>query len=307
MLFAIVLALVASMGVILVFFGIFGSAETFSVINKDIKYSLSSTQATQFDTIFSRQNLRVHFPLALIAGLIFGFGTGWPVAGIFGAFVGWVTPDVASGFTKGRRLVQEVEAWEEWAGQLLNLVLSGNGVSNAIVASARYSPELIRDIIEETAHEVEIIGFNPAIDNFVKRSQSPYSDQLALGLRVAYESGSKISNVFSDILDALRNEVEIIKRAEAARKVANTQGLLSIGISLLLVMMIILINRGYLEPFDEFVGQVILGVVAVLFSAAILTIRRFSIVLGRPRLLEEEAASEPDAAKLETDLESEQL
>ncbi len=297
MIIAIALAIVLSIGLLITFFGMFASEETFSNIR-----SLETLRSKSKDESFSRgiiqKTLAIHyFPykltLAIVIGAIFGFGTGWIVAGIFGIMMGWVIPDITGSYSKGRRLVAEVESWEQWVSQILNLVLSGNSIPVAIHASVDHAPDFLKEDVGILSQEIRQQDFGKALDNFCDRVESSYADQIILGMKVAYESGSRISNVFADLVDTLRKEVEVAKRAESARQVANSQGILSISVALMLVVFIVIINRGYLDPFNSGTGQVVLGLVGMIFSVSIFTIKNFSIIYVRPRLL----ATKPEEQK----------
>ncbi len=264
-------------------FGTRGRSEISSDVIKNFIQQVKTSRLVQFKLF-----------LMVTLAVAFYMGTGWVVAGLFGFVAGWALPDISSSFAAQRRSVNEVEAYEIWTAQLANLISAGNHISNSISISQAGAPIAIRESVQTLAAEVEILGLLPALDNFAERARSPYSDQLVLGLKVAYEGGTKIAEVFQELSDVFRKEIEVLKRAESSRQAVNTQILLSLGVSFALVIILVVINRGYLEPFDTGIGQVFLAISVTLFSSALVIIRRYTIVGVRPRLIVDASYLEDD-------------
>ena len=293
---AILLGLVVAIGVFLVIYGIkpvklTGPTNPFSInlnipnklTSKNYLKELKTSRAVQFKVL-----------LALLLPVIFYLGTSWIVMIPFGLFVGWILPDITNTFSTRKKAVVQVEAYELWTAQLANLINTGNHILNAIVLSQGAVTEEIREDVRLLSIEAEIVGVLAALDNFALRARSPYADQVVLGLKVAYESGTKVAEVLEEVSRVFKTETQILKRAESSRKLANSQIFLSLGVSFTLSVLLILINRGYLEPFDSVVGQMVLAVVLVMYSSALIIVKRFTIVAIRPRLIIDQSYLEDD-------------
>ena len=293
---SILLGLILTLGLMLIGYAVFSRdpinlRQAAAARRKKAATTIKPPGSFQIKDLLADSRNRFQIFWAIVLAVVFYFGTGWPVASLFGLVVGWAMPDLLNNFTAGRRYVAEIEAWSVWTEQLLHLVVSGNALPNSVVASANYAPALIRQEVEPFAADTENLGFREALDNLIARTKSPYVDRIASGMIISYEAGARIRESFQELLDSIRAEAEVAKRAEAARRVASSQGLLSISVAFGLLGLIIILNRGYLEPFDNAAGQGVLFLVAAILSFAIITIRSFSVITPKKRLFGKEEDS----------------
>lgn len=305
---AILLGIGTAVGIMLIIYGFVSSsgsgnaaARVRSLATSNFSEAFKSVNVDRFnrgrnfiETIKTSRPHQIKLFLAIFLGGVFFLGTRWPAAALFGVIVGWVGPDVSASFSQKKKSLAQIEAYESWVSQLAHLIRSGNHVVGALKLSLGGAPEAIKEDVSILIAQTEIIGSVPALDQFAERSRSPYADQIVLGLRVAYESGTKVAEVFNDLDDVFKNEIDITKRAESSRQLANTQILLSLGISFALVVLLVIINRGYLEPFDTLTGQVVMVIAASLFSGALFVVRQYSIVGIRSRLIVDKSYLEDD-------------
>lgn len=283
------LGLSVAVGIILIVVGIVAPEPSANIKQNRLGFDFQQVSINKtkgfITTIRTSRQHQVKLFLAIFLAFAFYIATNWPAAGLFGIVVGWVGPDISATFSHKKKSLVKIEAYEAWVSQIAHLINAGNHVISAINLSLGAAPEVIREDLSILVAQTEIQGLAPALDQFAERSCSPYADQIVLGIKVAYEGGTKVAEVLRDLNDVFRNEIEVTKRAESSRQLANTQILLSLGISFLLVVMLVVVNRGYLEPFDSIIGQLVMTVAAALFSAALIVVRKYSIVGVKSRLI----------------------
>ena len=105
---------------------------------------------------------------------------------------------------------------------------------------------------------------------------SPFADRLVLGMKIAWDSGARVSEAFDGTARAMRAEVEMRRRNEVANARAWTQVVSMVGVTVLSVLFMFMFNRPYFDPFGSIVGQAILLAVGVLIFGNIYWVLKLS-------------------------------
>ena len=196
--------------------------------------------------------------IGLAAGLGFGawYATGWVVAGAIGATAGVMGPMMFRAPRVRREFTDEIEAYSQWTEQIRDLVAASGSLFEAVTLSADQAPSLLRPKVVQMASIARTLGLPPALDWFAAEMNSPFADRLVLGMKIAWDSGARVSEAFESTARAMRAEVEMRRRNEVANARAWTQVISMLGVTVVSVLFMFVFNKGFFDPFGSLVGQV---------------------------------------------------
>ena len=232
--------------------------------------------------------------VGLGALLTFGawYATGWVVAGLIGLTAGVMGPMMWRAPRRRRAFTDEVEAYSQWTEQVRDLVAASGSLFEAVTLSAEQAPPLLRPKVAQMASIARTLGLPPALDWFAAEMDSPFADRLVLGMKIAWDSGARVSEAFESTARAMRAEVEMRRRNEVANARAWTQVISMLGVTVVSVLFMFVFNKGFFDPFGSAVGQATLLAVGVLIFGNVFWVLRLSESGVAVRLL----ASDTDQA-----------
>ena len=216
--------------------------------------------------------------VGLAAALGFGawYATGWPVAALIGATAGFMGPLMYRAPRQRRAFTDEIEAYSQWTEQIRDLVSASGSLFEAVTVSADQSPPRLRPKVVQMASIARAMGLPPALDWFAAEMDSPFADRLVLGMKIAWDSGARVSEAFESTARAMRAEVEMRRRNEVANAGAWTQVVAMVGVTVVSVLFMFVFNAGFFDPFGSTVGQGILLAVGVLIFGNIYWVLKLS-------------------------------
>ncbi|MFJ8042030.1 type II secretion system F family protein [Kitasatospora sp. NPDC096147] len=188
--------------------------------------------------------------------------------------------------------IEKLEALAEWTQRLGDVLLLGVGLNQAIVTSRRTAPPALEEEIGELSARLQS-RWRPeeALRAFADRLADSTADKVlaALVLR-AGDSGPGLARTLGDLAGSVREEVRQRRAIEADRAKHRTtiRWLLLI---ILGVLVIGIMNDRYVAPYSTLVGQMVLGVVLLLFVAVIAWMKKLATATPLPRLLEPDRRS----------------
>ena len=219
--------------------------------------------------------------LAVIGlGAVLGFGawyaTGWVVAGLIGAASGGIGPMMWRAPNRRREFIEEIESYSQWTEQVRDLVAASGSLFEAVTLSAQQAPPRLRPQVAQMGSITRTLGLPAALDWFAAEMESPYADRLVLGMKIAWDSGARVSEAFESTARAMRAEVEMRRRNEVANARAWTQVISMVGVTVGSVLLMFVFNKGFFDPFGSVVGQTVLLAVGVLIFGNILWVLKLS-------------------------------
>jgi len=218
----------------------------------------------------------------LMAGLGAAFGvgafyaTGWAVAGLLGATAGVMGPIMFRAPRNRQNFIAEIEAYSQWTEQVRDLVAASGSLFEAVTLSADQAPMRLRPKVVEMASMARTVGLPPALDWFAAQMDSPFADRLVLGMKIAWDSGARVSEAFDDTARSMRAEVEMRRRNEVANARAWTQVVAMVGVTVGSVLLMFVFNGGFFDPFGSVTGQTILLAVGLLIFGNVFWVMRLS-------------------------------
>jgi Flp pilus assembly protein TadB len=213
--------------------------------------------------------------LALRVGLATGAGvamlvlTRWPVGALLMAALGAVLPSLAGGRASREAAIARTEAIAAWTEMLRDTMAGAAGIEQAIVATAAVSPSPIREEVVALATRLERERLAVAMREFADSLADPAADLVVAALVLAStQQAQRVGELLGTLAAATREQAKMRLRVETGRARTRTAArvitLFTMGTALILV----LFNRGYLEPYDSAVGQLMLAVVGGCFGGS---------------------------------------
>ncbi len=226
-------------------------------------------------------------------GPALGFGawyaTGWVVAALLGTTAGVMGPVMWRAPRNRRDFTDEIEAYSQWTEQVRDLVAASGSLFEAILLSADQAPPRLRPHVVQMASIARTLGLPPALDWFAAEMDSPFADRLVLGMKIAWDSGARVSEAFNGTARAMRAEVEMRRRNEVANARTWTQVVSIVGVTVVSVLIMFVLNKAFFDPFGSVVGQAVLLAVGVLIFGNVFWVLKLSESGVPVRLLAAEA------------------
>ena len=216
--------------------------------------------------------------LGLGAVLAFGawYATGWPVAALIGLAAGVMGPMMWRAPRKRRAFTDEIEAYSQWTEQIRDLVAASGSLFEAVTLTADQAPSLLRPKVVQMASIARTLGLPAGLDWFAAEMDSPFADRLVLGMKIAWDSGARVSEAFESTARAMRTEVEMRRRNEVANARAWTQVIAMVGVTVVSVLFMFVFNKPFFDPFGSTIGQATLLAVGVLIFGNIYWVLKLS-------------------------------
>ena len=214
--------------------------------------------------------------LSAALGLGAWYATGWPAAAVIGATAGIMGPMMRRAPRKRRAYTDEIEAYSQWTEQIRDMVSASGSLFEAVTVSAEQAPPLLRPKVVQMASIARTLGLPPALDWFADEMDSPFADRLVLGMKIAWDSGARVSEAFETTARAMRAEVDMRRRNEVANAKAWTQVVSMVGVTVGSVLVMFVFNKGFFDPFGSFIGQAVLLAVGLLIFGNIYWVLKLS-------------------------------
>ena len=213
--------------------------------------------------------------------------TGWPAAAAWAGVAGAAVPSLATGRRARAAELARIEAIATWAEMLRDLVRAGNGLSQAIAASARVAPAPLRAAVVHLAQRLGA-GERPeaALGGFAHQVGDGQADFLVKALVLAYTRGAAdITRLLDNLARTTRERAGMRLRVEGGRARVRTTARAAAAVALGWLVLIFVTAPGFFRPYDTTAGQVVLAAVGACFAASFWLISRMGRVPPSPRLL----------------------
>ncbi|GEA89062.1 type II secretion system F family protein [Cellulomonas cellasea] len=229
---------------------------------------------------------RWRWPIASAAGVLAWAITGWPVAGalLTAAVVG--LPVLLGTSKLAARRIARVEAIEEWARRLADILVAGVGLEQAITASLRTCPPALQP--EVTALVARLSArwpAEPALRAFADDVDDASADLVVAALVLASRRhGPGLARVLTAVADSVAEDVAVQRKVEAERAKPRTTAraitLITVG-----VLAYGALNGTYLAPYGDPLGQLVLALIAAAFVGCLAWMRALTLSAPEPRFL----------------------
>lgn len=234
------------------------------------------------------ESLAVRVVLAVLATVVTFVLTGWPVAMMYAALGGFFLPTFAMAKKKRREAVERVEAIATWTESLRDTMAASAGLQEALRTSARVAPAPIRTEVRDLALRLQHQTTASALRHFASDMRHPLADLVVASLVLAASRhGGSLQSVLLMTAKAARDSAAMLRHVEAGRARIYSQARLAGWVSFLMIAFLIVTQRDFVQPFDTFLGQIVLLFVGGAFFGAGVAVYRMSRPTDPHRVFED--------------------
>jgi Flp pilus assembly protein TadB len=227
--------------------------------------------------------------VAALAGLAVGTVTGWVIGAVLVAFAVVGLPRILGANIDHKHHVERIEAIAGWTEMLRDTLVAAAGLEQAILATAPACPVAIRDEITELAVRLERgERLAPSLHQLADQLRDPTADLVISALVLASEHQARqLAELLGELANEAREQASMRMRVEAGRARTRTSVRVIVITTLSFAVGLVLLNRGYLAPYDSAFGQIMLLLVGALFATAFAWLARIAHLREPERFLTE--------------------
>jgi Flp pilus assembly protein TadB len=222
---------------------------------------------------------------AFVIGLVVFAVTRWPVAAIATTAAIIFMPRLAF-ISSQRQRTAVLEGLEHWVRRLADMLSASRGLEDALELSAKSAPAAIVGPVSVLAARLQArTGTEDALRAFAAEIDDLAGDRIAAALIIASgRRGGAAREVLSALATLLAKDVAARREIEADRAEHRTTVkwiiLFVAGFTVFAVL-----NRSYSAPFGTFLGQFVMGMVALLYAAGFWWLHRLGKIAAPGRFL----------------------
>lgn len=229
----------------------------------------------------------VRVAAAVGAGVLVGTVTRWPVGAVLAAAAAWALPPLLGPDREHRRQVARTEAIAGWAEMLRDTLAAAAGLEQAILATASTAPGPIRTEVGDLAARIDQGQRLPdALRTFAAQLADPTADLVVASLVLAAERQAReLGPLLGNLATAAREQATMRMRVAAGRARTRTSVRVIVTATLAMAGGLVLLNRGYLGPYDSVTGQLVLAAIGAGSAAAFAWLARMARIRRPTRFL----------------------
>ncbi|MGI8447154.1 MAG: type II secretion system F family protein [Streptosporangiaceae bacterium] len=216
--------------------------------------------------------------LALAAAVAAGLATGWPAGTVLAALAVWSAPSVLGRDKEAAGAVARIEAIAGWTEMLRDTVSAAAGLEQASGATAPLAPETIRPQVAQLAGRMAGgARLDGALRDFAAEVADPLADLVVAALiHAAAHHARRLGELLGSLAASARAQASMRLRVEAGRASLRTSVRMITTVTAVMAAGLVLLNRGYLAPYDSVGGQLVLLLVGVIFTTGFTLLRRMA-------------------------------
>lgn len=215
------------------------------------------------------EHLLLRLALGVGAAVVVGAVTRWPVAALLLGVAGFLAPSLLGGEAQRKAQLERVEGIAAWAEMLRDTMAGSGGLEQSIIATAGVSPPSIRREVLRLAARLERERLAPSLREFAADLDDPSGDLVVAALVLAADkSPRRLGDLLGRLADSARDEVNMRLRVDAGRARTRTSVRVITIFTTLFAAFLVVFNKDYLDPYDSFLGQMVLVLVGLCFGGA---------------------------------------
>ncbi|WP_433155672.1 type II secretion system F family protein [Actinomadura nitritigenes] len=237
------------------------------------------------------RTLTTRTAVAVIVGVLVLAVTRWPIAaaGTGALVLAW--DGLAGGAAEERKGMARLEGLAAWTESLRDTIAGAVGLEQAIPASQRAAAPALQQPLRTLVDRLHTrVPMPEALRRFADDIDDPSADLVIAALILnARLRGPGLRDMLSALATSARAELDMRRRVEADRRSTRRSVRIVVGVSVGTALALAVFNHSYVQPYDDFLGQLVLCIVVALYGAAFLWLRRLAKYdlpgrfLGEPR------------------------
>jgi Flp pilus assembly protein TadB len=224
--------------------------------------------------------------IAVAAGLVVLFATRWVVAGIAIAVLAYSWKGLG-GAASERAAMARLEALATWTESLRDTIAGAVGLEAAIPASIRVADASIQGPLLALVDRLHTrVPMHEALRRFAEELGDPSSDLIISALIInARLRGPGLRDLLGSLATSVREELDMRRRVNAQRQATRRSAQIVIAVSVGMAIGLAIFDKSMLDKYDSAFGQLILALVACIYAAGIIWLRRLANYEQPERLL----------------------
>ncbi len=223
--------------------------------------------------------------------------TRWPVAAVGGGILVAFWPALFGGAKSERDAIARLDGLASWTESLRDTIAGAVGLEQAIPATVYAASPSIQPQLRLLADRLRIrVPMPEALQQFADDLDDPSADLIVASLILNSRlRGPGLRHVLGSLADSARAELDMRQRVMAGRASTRRSVQIVVIFSLAFMVLLSVINRDYVEPYSEPIGQVVLGVIMGIFALGFIWMRRLAAFETPDRFLVKAASEQGEA------------
>jgi tight adherence protein B len=213
------------------------------------------------------QQALARFGLAALIAVVVLVVTGWPVAAALAAVGTVLAPRLLGGTRARQAAIDKTEAIASWAESVRDTMAAAAGLEEALTATAVAPPAAIAPEVRRLAERLRHQRLTDALAIFGEELDHPSSDLVVAALTIAARmEAADLGSLLSRLAVSIRDDATMRVKVEVGRQRLRTSAKIILGSVAATVVMLMVLNRSYLDAYDSLLGQLMLAVVGGVFA-----------------------------------------
>jgi Flp pilus assembly protein TadB len=224
--------------------------------------------------------------VAALIGVAALVATRWVVAGVGVAILAYSWRGL-SGAASERRAMARLEGLAIWTESLRDTIAGAVGLEQAIPASLRVAaPSLAEPLTALVSRMHTRVPLPDALRVFADDLDDPGADLIVAALIINSRlRGPGLRDLLGSLSASVREELDMRRKVGADRRSTRRSVQIVVLVSVGLALVLALFDHGFLAPYDGPFGQLLLVIVAAIYAAGIVWLRRLAHFEAPQRLL----------------------
>jgi Flp pilus assembly protein TadB len=215
---------------------------------------------------------------ATIAALLALAITRWPIAAIGAGLLTMTWHGLLGGAGDERLSIARIEALASWTESVRDTIAGAVGLEQAIPSSLRAAGQVMQEPLRLLVDRLRTrMPLPAALERFADDLDDPVADLIVASLILnARVRGPGLREVLTALSRSAREELDMRRRVIAQRRSTRRSVQIVVGVTLVMVALLVLFNREYVEPYAAPEGQLVLVLVLAMFAAGFVWLKRLS-------------------------------
>jgi Flp pilus assembly protein TadB len=233
-----------------------------------------------------REVLSARGAVAVVTGILVLAATRWVAAGIGVGLLAYNWRSL-SGAGAERQAVARLEGLATWTESLRDTIAGAVGLEQAIPSSTRIAAPAIREPLLRLVDRLHTrMPMPDALRLFAGDLDDPSADLIIAALIINSRlRGPGLRDLLGALSRSVREELDMRRKVSAERRSTRRSVQIVVLVSVGMALGLAFIDRSFLAPYSTPVGQLVLGLIAVLYGLGIWWLRRLAKFETPQRLL----------------------
>jgi len=226
------------------------------------------------------RELVIRLAIAVFVAALVGVLTRWPVGALLAGIAAYALPKALGSNKDAERALARTEAVAIWAELLRDNMSAAAGLEQAIIVTAPFAPAAIKEDIDELTAGLRLGHRLPVALNALRDRLDDRTGRLVVRalLQASQRQSRDLAKLLTELASRARARANLRLKIAPGHAKIRTNARIITGFTLAMAAGLIILNPGFLRPYDSLAGQLVLVVVGAVFAAGFLGIARLAKV-----------------------------